>query len=148
MNAAAARQRDVATVFATKVKPRLRIADGGCWEWTGYRTSRGYGQVRFEDVVTYVHRIAAELIHGPIPSGSHVDHLCRNTSCARPDHLEIVSPGENVRRGLNGALKQTCRHGHPWVRENWRVNKNGSRRCRLCHNEDERRRRARRRAAA
>jgi hypothetical protein len=28
-----------------------------------------------------------------------MDHLCKNKMCVNPDHLEPVSPAENVRRG-------------------------------------------------
>lgn len=36
--------------------------------------------------------------------GEVVDHRCRNTSCARPSHLEVVTPSENTRRGLKAKL--------------------------------------------
>lgn len=30
----------------------------------------------------------------------HLDHLCRNTTCVNPAHLDPVECGENVRRGF------------------------------------------------
>lgn len=35
---------------------------------------------------------------GPIPEGLAIDHLCRQTSCVRPDHLEAVTYAENLHR--------------------------------------------------
>lgn len=37
-------------------------------------------------------------INGPLPPGLELDHLCRNKSCVRPDHLEAVTHRENMRR--------------------------------------------------
>lgn len=44
------------------------------------------------------HRLAYMRAKGAIPRGFHIDHLCRVTNCVNPDHLEAVTPGENVRR--------------------------------------------------
>lgn len=33
-----------------------------------------------------------------------IDHLCRNRSCVNPEHLEPVTRGENIRRGLLAKL--------------------------------------------
>lgn len=41
---------------------------------------------------------------GPIPTGHHIDHLCRMTRCIRPSHLEAVTPTENARRGRGTKL--------------------------------------------
>jgi hypothetical protein len=46
----------------------------------------------------YAHRSVYVHLRGPIPPGMTIDHLCRNRSCVNPDHLEVVSLKENVRR--------------------------------------------------
>src|SRR5688500_15244750 len=56
----------------------------GCWEWQGAISTAGYGSYRGG----YVHRIMCERFNGPIPAGYQVDHLCRNTRCVNPAHLE------------------------------------------------------------
>lgn len=47
-----------------------------------------------------------------------VDHLCRNTSCVNPAHLEAVTNKENTLRGLTvtaiNAQKTACAAGHPY----------------------------------
>jgi hypothetical protein len=76
----------------------------GCWNWTGARTPKGYGQIRLVGGTTaYTHREAYMAYVGQIPEGLHLDHLCRNRSCFNPEHLEPVTPRENARRGLTGA---------------------------------------------
>ncbi|KKM91570.1 hypothetical protein LCGC14_1227080, partial [marine sediment metagenome] len=51
-------------------------------------------------------------------------------------HLEVVTPGENVRRG-NGLAgvntrKTECVHGHPFDVTNTYIGPDGKRACRIC----------------
>lgn len=71
-----------------------------CWNWTGAKFYRGYGCFRLNGQSVLAHRVAYELVHGPTPMGLVIDHLCRNTLCVNPDHLEPVTNAENVRRGM------------------------------------------------
>lgn len=92
-------------------------AEGGCWRWDGTKNAQGYGQI-YEPAIkhmVYAHRFAYEFVHGPIPDGLQIDHLCRNPSCANPSHLEAVSSRENTLRGRAvtaiNAAKTHCPRG-------------------------------------
>lgn len=71
----------------------------GCWNWTGAILKTGYGAMSWLGKNKPAHRIAYEQFVGPIPDGLVLDHLCRNTRCVNPDHLEPVTSTENIRRG-------------------------------------------------
>lgn len=68
----------------------------GCWLWSGRLNHGGYAH--------NVYRKNYAKKFGPIPKGAHLDHLCRNRRCINPDHLEVVSPKENTRRGAAAKL--------------------------------------------
>jgi hypothetical protein len=80
----------------------------------------GYGQIGLGGRGTglgLAHRVAYELLVGPILEGLHLDHLCRNRKCVNPDHLEPVTPKVNANRGFNirnirEAAKLYCVNGH------------------------------------
>ena len=107
-----------------------------CDVWQGY-TLRGYGRIRLGDgLKAYAHRAAYELAKGPIPDGLKIDHLCRNTRCCNPDHLEAVTDRENILRSNGVAAlasrKTHCPQGHPYSGENLGITPRGCRVCRTC----------------
>jgi len=60
--------------------------------------SNKYPTVYFDGKMQYAHRLSYEVYKGSIPIGFEVDHLCFNTRCINPGHLQAVDPLENVRR--------------------------------------------------
>lgn len=108
----------------------------GCWQWCGGVTPEGYGMYWREGRNWHVHRAHYERVHGPIPEGLTIDHLCRNPRCCNPAHLEAVTLRENLLRG-NGAAarnarKTHCIRGHPLTGDNLYVDPRGKRECRIC----------------
>ena len=107
----------------------------GCHNWRG-GTARQYGRICVDDRMVYVHRAAYELVRGPIPAGLTIDHLCRNTLCCNPDHLEAVTKRENTLRGVSPPARQAaqthCRRGHPFSPENTYTDPRGRRECFIC----------------
>lgn len=126
----------------------------GCWLWRGVWHEKGYGTMhsrRFGHF--YAHRLTYEMFVGPIPTGLHIDHLCRNPSCVNPAHLEPVTCRENVLRGKSPSAaqaKQThCKRGHLLAGQNLKINRPKtptaapSRVCRACQRVSENRSHAR-----
>lgn len=108
---------------------------GECWEWIGYRMPAGYGKATVigEGRKELAHRLAYRLFIGPIPDGLTLDHLCRNTGCVRPDHLEPVTLAENIRRAH--PPRTHCPQGHSLADAYTERTRHGNigRRCRVCH---------------
>lgn len=67
-----------------------------CWPWSGYKESRGYGNITIKRKTHYTHRVAYEFSSGaPIPKGMCVCHKCDNPPCCNPAHLFLGTPKQN-----------------------------------------------------
>ncbi|WP_181421085.1 HNH endonuclease signature motif containing protein [Curtobacterium sp. MCSS17_011] len=80
------------------VAARTRVTEAGCWEWGGARDPKGYGRLMYRGEQHLAHRFSYEASHGPVAEDLTLDHLCRNTSCVNPAHLEVVTRSENSTR--------------------------------------------------
>jgi hypothetical protein len=73
-------------------------AETGCWIWQGGKTAAGYGKARLHGRQVYVHRVMYEAAHGFIDAALTIDHKCYQRDCINPDHLDLVTMAENMRR--------------------------------------------------
>ena|SRR5215469_14381135 len=120
----------------SRLLSKIRIdPSSGCWIWQG-ALSRGYGVIKIDGKMLKTHRVMFRHGYGPIRKGFHLDHLCRVKACANPEHLEEVSPRENMMRGESiqalNARKTECDHGHKFSDENTYIDKRGNRACKTC----------------
>jgi len=129
-------------------KYSIPVTESGCLIWCGWVNKFGYGKISVMDKGRWVHRVAYEIEHGPIPSGLDIDHLCRVRCCVNPNHLEAVTRRTNLLRGdtvTSAHAQQTmCKRGHFLEGENLRIeNKPGGLKARQCRECDRLRRRVR-----
>lgn len=66
-----------------------------CWEWHG-RGSGGYAEYRYKGRSLAVHRVSLEAKLGLKLGKQAAHHMCANTICVNPDHLQPVSHRENI----------------------------------------------------
>lgn len=109
--------RDPTSVFERLVA-NMEPQDGPlatqCWIWTKGCCNKGYGHTYVYDenatgargrkgksVEVRAHIASWALANGPIEEGMTLDHMCVNTKCIRPSHLEAVTREENSRRRWN-----------------------------------------------
>ena len=146
---------------------RREINGEDCWLFTpepdqgesidSYGYARWYESDRYqrgEQPLVYAHRWAYEYWKKEeIPADKVPDHICHDPGvcnlstecphrrCFNPDHLQVISPGENIRLGAGPAARNArrtgCDKGHPYVNPDgsknfWR-SKSGKRMCKDCY---------------
>lgn len=107
-----ARRDAIAGVIANLESRILRRGPDECWPWVGPtwapnpRCARiRYARIHAFDPLnatkkrsTLVHRVVYLLNRGPIPDGMTVDHICFNTLCCNPAHLQLLTRSANSAR--------------------------------------------------
>lgn len=117
-----------------------------CWYWQGPVNDDGYGRFHYLGKKYYAHRFSYMTFVGELIKGLQIDHvkeLCSHRCCVNPDHLEQVTGAENTRRGARTLkIGDRCRKGlHDMVDPNIIWKSNGTKQCRDCKNDAQRRRR-------
>lgn len=90
----------------------MRPGLGPCWEWTGSKQKRGYGQIGHRSAWVSdkrpmrAHVAAWTFVYGhpAPPKGWFICHECNNPSCVREDHLWPGTPADNVHHAQTTGL--------------------------------------------
>lgn len=131
-----------ATDLSESLRNRITVTLNGCWDWTGWANSAGYGYVRWGGRDVPAHRVVWEQVVGPVPDGLELDHLCVRPICVNPEHHEPVTHAENQRR-ISRRQTSCRREGHDWSNpQNVHTRPNGRRYCAECDRIAQRRRRS------
>lgn len=106
----------------------------------------GYGQTLFRGKITRAHRAAWIKVNGDIPKGLVIDHTCHNPkeceggvtclhrACINVEHMRLVTQRENIMAGRHNIDNRShCNQGHPFIKENIMIRKNGHRECAECN---------------
>lgn len=76
---------------------------GNCWEWSGYISSVGYGQIsrgKHNGKHIGTHVAAWILTFGTVPEGWDVCHSCDRRYCVNPSHLFSGSRSDNMQDSI------------------------------------------------
>lgn len=77
----------------------------GCWEWSGYISPDGYGNMKMGNKIIRSHRFSYQHYVGVIPDGVDVLHRCDNRKCSNPSHLFLGNDMDNsLDREIKGRL--------------------------------------------
>ena len=127
--------RDLGKRLMSKVK----IDKKGCWGWQGARFRKEYGdyaQIRIgrknNSKCVKAHRVSYEHFVGKVLKGLELDHLCHNTLCINPEHLQPVTHSINMSRRKDSGLLN-CKYGHLYSKKTTYIRSdNGRRECMVC----------------
>jgi hypothetical protein len=105
------------TALKRKLEENKRVTPEGCWEWTGAKFRLGYGSITTYQRKRSVHRVAYELLVGPIPEGMHVLHSCDNRACFNPAHLFLGTHQDNMADAKRKGRFNPSREPKPHLRK-------------------------------
>lgn len=87
---------------------------GGCWNWTGSKSSKGYGRFFAKGQHHSAHRLAWLLAGRAIQPDLLICHTCDNRQCVNPGHLIMGDAATNNRDAM---LKRNLAGKHARVKK-------------------------------
>lgn len=121
-----------------------------CVYYKGSLNGFGYANTVLNGKKTKAARALWIKTYGPIADGLVVDHLChteavsrdeceggvvcKHRACINIDHLRLITQRENILAGRHNIDNRShCNQGHPFIKENIMIRKNGKRECAECN---------------
>jgi hypothetical protein len=89
------------------------VAQNGCWLWILKPTRAGYGRLDINALreitgTQYAHRAGWTLLKGiKLDKKTDLHHVCETPLCVNPDHLEVISRSEHLKRHSRAKSKLT-----------------------------------------
>lgn len=80
--------------FMRGLRFRTKLSDSGCMEWQG-RIKNGYPYAKIGGSMVGVHRLSIEMREGKPLGVLAAHHICANSICVNPEHLQPVTQREN-----------------------------------------------------
>lgn len=106
----------------------------------------GYTYTGYQGKTRGTHRVEWIKANGSIPEGMVVDHTCHDPkvcdaglkcphrACINVEHMRLITQQENIMAGRHSIDNRShCNQGHPFIKENIMVRKNGWRECAECN---------------
>ncbi len=104
------REKVASKPMEERFRERCGPADcNGCILWMGNLNESGYGILSMGTRRRSIraHRVAYELVNGPVPRGLVVMHKCDNPRCVNADHLQLGTHSDN-----HADMVSKLRHNH------------------------------------
>ena len=124
-----------------RLMQKVTINEHGCWLVNQSLDEDGYHVTSYKGKSVRCHRKVYELVNGDIADNLVCDHYyCNTRNCVNPDHIMVTTSKENTQRGISYNREKThCKQGHEFTSENTWYEHNGSRHCRKCMYESNKR---------
>lgn len=77
------------------LRNKATITESGCWEWPSLDSDR-YPRANFGNKHYPLHRLSLEAKYGKPLGSQAAHHMCANTKCVNPEHLQPVTARDNT----------------------------------------------------